>query len=158
MKFPTNFPTPERLTHMRLIACLALVSTLFLAGCGRGSGPRYSLTDHEKTANAFIEATREYYATRTGGKLSEPGISGDRVHFVYRYELIKNGQHAEQADVYLSKERTVRSNTGEQHTEPASFTVGAWFQQEGTDPEIPEARDAILDGMRKRLGDFQPIK
>lgn len=141
---------------MRTTLTLALVAALFLFGCGArtvaSAGYSFPMPDQDAAQNAFLEAVREYYATRTDGKLSDPGISGAHVKLIYRYTKITNGQHTEEIRFDGQAERSVRTNSGPNQTQPATYSVGVWHQREGADPEIPAVRNEILAGMKKRLG------
>ncbi len=140
---------------MRMIAALGLVSLFLLAGCGArteaDASNRFPMPDQDAAQNAFMESVREYYATRTDGKLSDPGISGPNVRYIYRYEKIVAGNHTEEIRFSGVKAQTVKRNSGLPVTEPATYQVGVWYQREGADPEIPAVRDAIVAGMAKRL-------
>lgn len=132
---------------MRMISALAVV-LLLLQGCG-GTGARYPMADADKTMNEFIEATREYYATRTDGKLAEPTIGGNKIRFIFTYNSIKNGRHGEEVVLDVFKEHADKSDRT--RTVPAEWRVGAFYPIEGPDPEVIEVRDAITSGLLKRL-------
>jgi hypothetical protein len=137
---------------------LILLAILALSACGGASSARYQLREDErdKVSNAFMESVREYYSKRTEGRLLDPGISGDHIKFVYRYEKIINGDHSEEIRLELRKSAIARNNAGESKALPPAFAVGAWFQRDGADPEIPAVRDAIIAGMKARMVEFTP--
>lgn len=139
---------------------LALLVALTLSSCGSTSSARYQLRedDRDKVSNAFMESVRDYYSKRTEGKLLDPGISGDHIRYVYRYEKIIKGQHSEEVRLELRRSASVRNNAGEPRMMPPAFEVGAWFQRDGADPEIPDVRDAIIAGMKTRMVEFTPYK
>lgn len=142
------------------VTTLCAILLIVAGGCGVSS-PRYALdeTEHDRIANAFMIAVRGYYAKRTEGTLSEPGIGDERVRFVYRYGMIINGQQAEEVHLDFHKRHSVmHGEMGEGNVEPASFGVGAWYRREGPDPEIPAVRDAIIAGMQAQQITFAPVK
>lgn len=137
---------------MRMIASLSL-ALLLLYGCGGGTGARHPMADSDKTMNAFMVSVREYYATRTDGKLGDAIVGKSKVRFIYRYELIKNGHHAEEVALDIFRENIDRET---QAIVPAAWRVGAFYPVEGPDPEAIEVRDAITNGLLKRL-DTTPV-
>ncbi len=131
-----------------------------VGGCG-GSSPRYLLneSEHDRIANAFITAVREYYSKRTEGKLSDQGIGDERVRSVYRYAMLINGQQAEDVHLDFHKRHVAtHGDLGEGAVVPESFEVGAWYRREGPDPEIPVVREAIIEGMKSHQITFAPVK
>jgi hypothetical protein len=127
----------------------------FLSGCAGTNRASHPMSDPDATANAFLMAARDYYAGRSEGKLGDPIISQTRVRILYRYDLIKDGHHAEQVDCSLTPAHQVRSPGGSTNggLVPAAWRVSAWYMQEGPDPEIPAVAAAIEAAMLTRLAE-----
>jgi len=120
---------------MRYLVAFVCFALLF-SGCGgQGSGTRHKLTtDSDAVFNAFIAAAREYYATRDDGVLSEPQMKDNRATLLYRYKLVKGGNHTEQ--VSLSTHRPKPQDPDPVRMAGPTWIIGAWHLKDGSDPEI----------------------
>lgn len=127
---------------MRNIRGGIICAIILLSGCGQGSGTRHKLTtDSDAVFNAFIAATRDYYATRDDGVLNEPTMNDNRATFLYRYKQVKAGNHTEQVSLNLFTPRP--TDTSLVQAQGKTWIVGAWYQKDGADPEIPAVQQEI---------------
>jgi hypothetical protein len=133
---------------------LILLAALTLAGCSTTRRPSFALTDKDLITRAFIDATRAHYQGRADGVLEGPTTSPNQLEFLFRYTGGLSTRHAEQVTFRLHDQYT---DARDQMVWVQCWSLRAWFQEQGADPEAPLVRRAILDDMAKRPGGVQPL-